>query len=100
MLIRLIRRFIGALLVLVLASLIAFSILHGTPGDAAQTIAGDAASAEDLYALRAELGLDQPLLVRFAAYMGGVTQGNLCSSLMCGRPVAQMIGDRCANTLL
>ena len=100
MLIRLIRRLFGALLVLVLASLIAFSILHGTPGDAAQTIAGDAASAEDLDVLRAELGLDQPLLVRFAAYMSGVVQGDLGSSLMSGRPVAQMIGDRIAKTLL
>lgn len=100
MLIRLIRRSIGALLVLILASLIAFSILHGTPGDAAQTIAGDAATTAELAELRAELGLDQPLLVRFAAYMGGVIRGDLGSSLMSGRPVAQMIGDRFANTLL
>lgn len=100
MLIRIIRRSIGALLVLVLASLIAFSVLHGTPGDAAQAIAGDAATAEELAALRADMGLDQPLLVRFAAYMGGVVQGDLGSSLMSGRPVAQMIGERFAKTLL
>lgn len=100
MLIRLIRRFFSALVVLVLASLIAFSILNGTPGDVAQTIAGDQATAAELNALRTEMGLDQPLLTRFFAYMGGVVQGDLGSSLMSGRPVAQMIGERFANTLL
>lgn len=97
---RVARRLLLSLLVLVLASLIAFTILDAAPGDAAHSMVGESASEAQLQALRAELGLDRPLPARFLDYMMGVIlRGDLGRSLISGRPVAQMISERFLATL-
>lgn len=97
---RIARRLAGSLLVLLIASLIAFAILDAAPGDAALRLVGDTASQAQLDALRAELGLDQPLLVRYARFIAGALHGDLGVSLMNGRSVVQLVGERFGYTFL
>lgn len=99
MLQRVFRRLVSALLVLWVASLIAFVILNAAPGDAAQALIGEGASESQLQALRDAMGLDKPLLARYAGYLAGVLRGDLGDSLISGRPVAQLVGERFVSTL-
>ncbi len=89
----------GMLLVLGISSLVAFAVLNVMPGDAAETMIGESASQAQLQALRQQLGLDQPFLVRYFDYLGGVLHGDFGKSLISGRPVVTMLGERFANTL-
>jgi ABC-type dipeptide/oligopeptide/nickel transport system permease component len=100
MLIHLTRRAAGSLLALLAVSLIAYLALAATPGDAAAAMAGDSASAEQLAAIRAELGLDRSPLARYAVFLVGlVTRGDLGRSLVSGRPVAELVGARLPYTV-
>lgn len=94
------RRLAGAVLMLLAVSLIVFVLLDVIPGDAAHTLAGDLASAEQLAAARHELGLDQPLFVRYARFVEGVVlRGDLGASVVSGRPVATLLSERFGATL-
>jgi len=57
-------------------------------------------SAEQREQLRARLGLDQPLHVQYITWISSIAQGDLGRSIKTNRPVAEMIGERVANTLL
>lgn len=63
-----------------------FFLARLIPGDPAIAILGDNADAERLADLRHELGLDRPLYVQYAAFLGNAARGDLGSSLMTGRP--------------
>ena len=69
------------------------------PGDLATAILGQMATPEALAAFRLELGLDQPVYVRYLDWLGGILQGDLGSSLANHLPVAGLIGSRLWNTL-
>jgi peptide/nickel transport system permease protein len=79
-----------------------FFLLRLAPGDAAQVIAGEAGSAspEFVAALRAQFGLDLPLLKQFGRYMLNLLQFDLGTSYRHGMPVAQLILQRLPATLL
>lgn len=70
-----------------------FLLLHLAPGDPASHLAGPTASAEQLAALRTELGLDRPLPVRFGSWLGRAVRGDWGVSLATGRPVRRMLAD-------
>ncbi|MAS11943.1 MAG: glutathione ABC transporter permease [Nitratireductor sp.] len=70
---------------------IVFFIVRILPGDPAMAILGDQASQEALVALRARLGLDQPLYVQYVQFLGGVIVGDWGVSMVSGRPVIQEI---------
>jgi glutathione transport system permease protein len=70
---------------------IVFFIVRVLPGDPAMAILGDQASQEALAALRARLGLDQPLYVQYLRFLGGVLVGDWGVSMVSGRPVIQEI---------
>lgn len=90
----LVRRFLTALLSVVLASLVVFSALLAVPGDPAAVILGMNASPEARAALSRQLGLDRPPAERYLGWLGGVVRGDLGSSLNYDRPVAGLIGER------
>lgn len=96
----LLRRLIGAGLVLLAVSFITFLALATAPGDAASALVGDTASQEQLALVRQSMGLDLPLLVRYQAYLGGVLQGDMGRSLIGQRPVSQLLMERLPYTLL
>jgi len=97
---RIARRLAGTVFTLILASLIAFTIVEAAPGDAAHTLIGESASETELQALRSQMGLDRPFLARYLDYLTNAVRGNLGKSLISGRPVTELIGERFVSTLL
>jgi len=90
----LVRRFLTALLSVLLASVVVFSALLAVPGDPAAVILGMNASPAAREALTRQLGLDKPPVERYVSWLGGVVRGDLGESLNYDRPVAGLIGER------
>jgi ABC-type microcin C transport system permease subunit YejB len=76
-----------------------FSLIHLIPGDPAQAMLGDTASAADVDALRNKLGLDRPLLEQYGVFLLGLVHGDLGTSLRTGDPVAGQIWLRVPATM-
>lgn len=89
-----IRRVLSAIPLLILVSMLVFSMTELLPGDPARSLAGTSASAEQVAQLRTQLGLDQPLHVRYLRWLGAAVQGDLGTSLFTKRPVLTEIADR------
>ena len=79
---------------LLVASVVIFIVLDVLPGSAADVMLGESATPEAKQALSAKLGLDRPALQRYAAWMQGLTSGELGESLSYSVPVAQLIQER------
>ena len=91
-----------ALLVPVLlgVSLVVFGALRLVPGDPARLLAGDDATEEVVQRLRARFGLDEPLPVQYAIWVGRFASGDLGTSFKSGRPVLEEIGARYGRTVV
>jgi peptide/nickel transport system permease protein len=76
-----------------------FLLLRLTPGDPAAILAGDAASSEQIAAIRVSLGLDRPLPVQFAIWLGNLAQGELGQSYFYKIQVTSLIAQRLEPTL-
>ncbi len=94
-----IRRLLATIPVMAIVAIIVFSLLYLTPGDPAAVLAGEQATSEDIERLRVSLGLDQPYLVRFGQWIGGVLQGDLGTSIFSRRPVMELIVQRLEPTV-
>ncbi|PLR39705.1 ABC transporter permease [Chimaeribacter californicus] len=95
----LIARRIGAgLLTLLIVSAVVFLITSLLPGDAAQMMLGQSATPETVAALRAQLGLDQPLPMRYLHWLGGMVQGDFGTSFASHLPVAELVTQRIPAT--
>jgi peptide/nickel transport system permease protein len=94
-----IRRTLAAVPVMVLVAVFVFLLLRLTPGDPAAIIAGDMATPEQLEDIRTSLGLDQPIIVQFASWMGLLLQGDLGTSLISNTPVVTMIAQHAEPTI-
>lgn len=95
------KRILAMIPVMLGVSLLVFVILDMAPGDAATNILGDYAEAEELEALREEMGLNDPLLVQWARYVIGiVTRGDFGTSYRTGQSVTSSILERYPTTLL
>jgi len=90
----LVRRFLTALVSIVLASLVVFSALLAVPGDPAEVILGMNASPEARAALRSQLGLDVPPARRYVQWLGGVVRGDFGQSINYSTDVGRLIRDR------
>lgn len=86
------------LLLLVLLAVV-FAMVTLLPGNAANATLGRFASEADVAAREQQLGLDRPLPVRFATWLGGLLSGDLGTSAR-GTPIAEVVGDRFPATLL
>jgi peptide/nickel transport system permease protein len=91
---RFILRRLG-LMIIVFAGLVivAFLLTHVLPGDPAQAAAGRNATAAEVAAVRARLGLNDPLIVQFGRYVRGLLHGDLGTSVFTHRPVLSDIGQ-------
>ncbi len=89
-----IRRLLSLGLSLLVASALIFSVVELVPGDPASFMLGTGAQPDTVAALRHELGLDHPLPLRYAHWLGGVLSGDLGQSFTYKTPVAGMILDR------
>ncbi|MBI2834978.1 MAG: ABC transporter permease [Acidobacteria bacterium] len=76
-----VRRLALTVPVLLGVATLVFSLIHLVPGDPAQSMLGETASAEDVAGLRSRLGLDKPLCVQYVAFLEGLARGDLETSL-------------------
>lgn len=93
------QRLGSAAFTLFLGSVLLFVVLEVLPGDPAAVMLGLEARADTLAAVRAELGLDQPALPRYLAWVGGMLQGDFGLSYTYRVPVADLIAERLSLTL-
>lgn len=93
------RKAAGYFLLLLVTSFLIFVVIEAAPGDPAEIMLGTSAQADTVAALRAELGLDRPMLVRYASWLAGVMTGDLGNSYTYSTPVSELIADRLAVTL-
>jgi peptide/nickel transport system permease protein len=95
----LIKRLLALLPVLGVVAVVVFLLIHLTPGDPAAVMLGPEASAAQVDALRAQLGLNDPLYVQFFRWLGGVLQGDLGESLFIRQPVTTVLADALGPTM-
>ena len=93
-----IRRLLQAVLVMLAVALVAF-LLFQYVGDPVSQMLGQDATPEDRARLRTDLGLDQPVLLQFATFVGNAIQGDFGISLRQGRAVSTLIQERLPATL-
>ncbi|MFJ6003247.1 ABC transporter permease [Arthrobacter sp. NPDC092385] len=84
---------------LVLASIVVFIGVRQLPGDPALAMAGEEATPEQLAAVRAELGLDQPLVAQYFAFVRNMFRGDFGESTRTGTPVTELIATTLPVTL-
>ena len=101
-----VRRLVLAIITTWAVSVIAFVIIQLPPGDytdaylAAMASTGTLVSAEEIIAIRKLYGLDRPMYVQYLVWMGNALQGDFGQALEWRRPVAEVIGDRLALTVV
>ncbi|WP_214106205.1 ABC transporter permease [Acrocarpospora catenulata] len=94
------RRLITAAAILLVVSLVVFFLTQALPGDVVHQILGQTATDEQIARLRAELGLDRPLVAQYLDWFSGILRLDFGTSLTSGTPVADLVGDRMAATLV
>ena len=94
------RRLFSFLLTMVIVSFLAFMAFDLISGDPATALLGTEATPEAVAALRAEMGLDRPLPVRYGEWLAGFFTGDLGTSYVYHQSVSEIIAPKIAVTLL
>jgi peptide/nickel transport system permease protein len=93
-------RVLTGLITLFAVSIVVFGLLNLVPGDPLSALTGGQGyTAEDALVFRHQLGLDRPLPVRYANWLGAIARGDLGKSIKSDRAVTSMIGDTFPVTL-
>lgn len=95
----LLRRLLSLSLSLVAASLVIFLVMEVVPGDPASFMMGINADPQAVAALRTQLGLDQPLPLRYLGWISGLLQGDFGISYTYRVPVSELIAERVVISL-
>lgn len=100
-----VRRIASGIALVFAASVLVFAGTTLLPGDAAEVLlssgqGGAGGSNAQIQALRTELGLDRAWPVRYVDWLTGLLRGDLGTSLLSGRSVTEIIGERLGNTLI
>jgi len=93
-------RLLQGALTIVLIAVVNFLLVHAAPGDPVTFLAGDNQDPEFSAQIRAQLGLDRPLLVQLGGYLGQLSQLDMGFSYRQNQPVWTLIVDRLPMTLL
>ena len=93
------QRIALGVLLLFAVSVLIFAGTQILPGDVAQSILGQTATPEALANLRRELGLNDPAIVRYFSWLGGVLTGDLGTALTTRQPIVETLMPRLWNTL-
>lgn len=94
------RRLVAAIPTLLLVAVSVFLLMRLIPGDPAQLMLGDAATPEEVEALRRSMGLEEALPLQFVHWAGAALTGDLGRSITNGLPVLPLILDRFSVTAL
>jgi len=95
----LLKRILYIIPVMIMVSIIAFSLLHMIPGDPIMIMLGVRAQPETVEALREQLYLDEPIIVQYFLWLKGVLQGDLGESIRNKIPVLELVVQRLPVTL-
>ena len=95
----LLKRLLIGLVTLFAATIVVFSVLEVIPGDPALVMLGTTATPDAIEALRQQLGLDQPLLMRYFSWVGGLLVGDFGRSYTYSSPVLELVTERMVVTL-
>src|SRR5262249_35452013 len=93
------KRLVSMVPVLFLVSIVIFSLIHLTPGDPVVAMLGEEATPEARDRLRAQLGLDKPILVQYGVWLVEALSGDLGRPIRTNQPVAEAIGERLPVTV-
>ena len=93
------QRFFSFFATLAVTSVVVFGVLEWLPGNAAQVILGETATPESLAAMEEKLGLNQPALMRYFEWVGGLLQGQSGISISYDTPTAVLMMERLHVTM-
>jgi peptide/nickel transport system permease protein len=93
------RRIAVVLITLLAASAIVFAVLEIVPGDPARLMLGMNAGEDAIAALREQMGLNQPLLIRYFSWLGGLLSGDFGRSYTYSVPVIDLVRERLVVSL-
>ncbi len=93
------KRLILSVITLLIVSFAVFFATNMLPGDTAAILLGQAATPEAVEGLRHAMHLDEPAVLRFLRWLGGVVMGDLGTSYANNMPIATLIGSRFVNTM-
>lgn len=100
MLLYLARRVVAVVPVLFGVTLAVFSMLFLVPGDPVKMMLAEFVTNPDqVERMRAELHLDEPIVVQYGRFVGGALRGDLGTSIRSRRPVTAEIGENVASTM-
>lgn len=85
------KRIISVIPVLIIVSIVIFSLIHLVPGDPATAMLGDLATEEDIAALRIRMGLDEPLIEQYFIWIGNIFHGDFGMSVVNNETVGSLI---------
>ncbi len=88
------KRLVTMVMTLLVATLVVFVVLEVLPGDPAAVMLGINAEPETLAALRTQMGLDRPVVIRYLSWLGDLVQGDLGTSYTYDVPVFELIKER------
>ena len=94
-----VHRFAFGLVTLLVITILISLALEALPGDFAEQRLGQSATPETIAAIRDQLGLNQPIHIRYLQWLGNFLQGDMGISLSNSRPVAELLASRLGNTL-
>jgi peptide/nickel transport system permease protein len=94
-----INKFLGFFIVIFGVLLLTFLLIHLVPGDPVEVMLGDSASTADRAQLRADLGLNQPLVIQFGQYLNKLAHGDLGQSIHTKTPIIELLKARYPATL-
>ena len=80
-------------------SIVTFVLIHSIPGDPVRTILGAKATPEAVERIRAQYGLDKPLLVQYGFFLKNLTKGEMGRSVVFKMPVVRLVTERLQATL-
>ncbi|MEY8837854.1 ABC transporter permease [Cribrihabitans sp. XS_ASV171] len=92
----LLSRILGAIPTTLIVTIVVFLLMRAIPGDPAALMLGDLAEPEQVAAMRARMGLDEPIAVQYFVWLGDMLRGDLGYSIVNQEPVLPLILDRFA----
>lgn len=95
----LIKRAFSIIPVLIIVSIIVFTLIHLIPGDPARAILGQEASSEQIENLREEMGLNKSIVAQYFVWITGIFKGDLGTSYFSNKPVAEILFQYLGPTL-
>ena len=93
------KRSLIGILTLLAASIVVFAVLEVVPGDPARLMLGMNATEDAVHTLQEQMGLNQPLIIRYFSWLGGLLTGDLGKSYTYSVPVIDLIKERVAVSL-